>query len=108
MSISTSRLSYADCYELMDRAVADAKGVRIFIGSEDKATHFRMRCHTARQINRRDNEKIYPVGQPMHGASPYDALTFRIREDDEGQYWVYAEKSELDPGDIEPLSEMED
>ena len=107
MSISMSRQSYGDCFDLMEKALEDAKGVRVCLGTGDKATFFRMRCHTARQINRKDNMEIYKAGEPMHGASIYDKLTFRIKEDEDGQFWVYAEKTELEPGSVESLSDLE-
>jgi hypothetical protein len=108
MSISTSRLSYQDCFTLMEQALEDTKGVRVCMETFDKATFFRMRCHTARQIDRKDNKVIYKEGEKLHGASLYDALTFRIREDEEGKFWVYAEKTELEPGAIESLSDLEE
>jgi len=40
-------------------------------------------------------------------ASIYDKLTFRIKEDEDGQFWVYAEKTELEPGSVESLSDLE-
>lgn len=108
MTISTSRLSYQDCFELMEKAVDDLKGVRICIGTLDKATFFRMRCHQARKIDRHDNLTIYQEGDKLHGASVYDVLTFRIREDELGEYWVYAEKTELPEGAVESLSALDD
>ena len=104
MSISTSRLSYQDCYEFMDHAMDDNKGSRIASGTKDNATFFRMRCHTARQINRTDNKRIYERGHPLYDASIYDKLVFRIKEDEDGQFWVYAEKTELDLESVEGLS----
>ncbi len=107
MSISTSRLSYQDCYEFMDHAMEDDKGARIIFKSRDEATFYRMRCHTARVINRTDNRRIYEIGDPLYDASIYDKLTFRIKEDEDGKFWVYAEKTELDPGAVELLSGLE-
>ena len=107
MSISTSRLSYQDCYEFMDHAMEDDKGARIIFKSRDEATFYRMRCHTARQINRTDNRRIYEVGDPLFDASIYDKLVFRIKEDQDGQFWVYAEKTELDLEAVEGLSGLE-
>lgn len=107
MSIPMSRQSYGDCYELMEKALEDEKGVRVCMNTEDKATFFRMRCHTARQLHRKDNMQIYKPGDPMYGASIYDKLTFRIKEDEDGEFWVYAEKTELEPGAVESLSGLE-
>ena len=91
----------------MDKAIEDPMGARVPMGTQDRATFFRMRCHTARQINRKDSKEIYPVGDVRYGISPYDSLTFRLKEDESGEWWVYAEKSLLEPGSIESLSELE-
>ncbi len=108
MSISTSRLSYTDCFEFFDKAIEDSKGARIILGSYADANFFRMRCHQARKIDRQDNLKIHDVGTKLHGASLYDQVSLRIKEDSEGQFYVYAEKTELDLGDVEGLSELEE
>ena len=107
MSISNSRLSYTDCYQLLDQAVEDSLGARVCLGTYEAANFFRMRCHQARAINRRDNQEMYELGDPKHGASVYDQVVLRLKEDEEGAFWVYAEKSTLDPGEIESLSELE-
>ncbi len=107
MSISTSRLSYTDCFDFFDKAIEDDKGARIIMGSFADANFFRMRCHTARKIDRQDNLKIHDKGTKLHGASIYDQVALRIRQDEEDNYWVYAEKTTLDPGKVEGLSELE-
>lgn len=71
----------------------------------DSAVHFRMRLHTARAIDRRDNAAVYPVGDPMHGTSVYDALIIRIKNID-GEIYVYAEHLSIEPGALEPLSQV--
>lgn len=105
MSISESRLAYQDCQDLFEKAMDDPKGVRVFIGTKEMARFFVMRMHKCRQINRRDNKDIYPEGEPMHGASAWDKIKCSMKEDEEGQWWVYAEKVELDPSLVESLSE---
>ena len=106
MSISNSRLSYSDCYELLDGAIADSKGARVWVGTHADATFFRMRVHQARTINRKDNQEIYEPGDPLYGSSVYDKVVIRLKEDEVGEWWVYAEKMALEPGAVEALSEL--
>lgn len=109
MSLSTSRLSYDDAFEFFERALTDPKGVRACFGQDEgAATHYRMRCHVARNIDRQENEKIYDKGAPLHGRSVYDVLTLRVVQDDDlGEWWVYATRN-VAPAVIESLSELEE
>lgn len=106
MSISTSRLAYADCREFLDRALEDPKGARLWVGTEDKAIFFRMRCNQARQIERAESARLYPRDDPKWGVCAYDILTLRLKSDVNDEWYVYAEKSNLDLDAIEPLSEI--
>lgn len=105
MSISNSRQSYQDCYEVFDRAIADDRGCRVKLPSYDKATFFRMRLHQARKLDRQDKSLIYPLGHPMHAASPYDPLVVRIRREKD-DFYVYVEQIGAELGEIELLSEI--
>lgn len=107
MTISNSRGSYSDCYDVMDKALEDSKGVRVEVDDLDAAIFFRMRLHNARKIDRRDNSKIYSEEptHPMFNASIYDKLTVRIKRI-EDQVWVYLEKSGINLGAVEGLSEV--
>lgn len=107
MSLPKSRHAYNDCYEALDHALADEKGVRIAVANYDAALMLRMRLHQARQLHRKDNELAYEEGHAMHGASPYDELVVRIRES-KGRTYVQVEKITLDRGAVEALSEVED
>lgn len=86
MVTSTSRLSYSDCYDIFDRALDSALGLRIRFHDEGSASHFRTRLHAARQVHRRDNAETYPEGDPKHGASEYDGLIVKLRTDDRGPF----------------------
>lgn len=108
MSISTSRLSYLDCYAVYDKAVADEEGVRVLMPDLDKATHFRMRMHTARKINRKDNADVYEVGHPMHAASEYDPFVIRLRPASNGSWWVYVQHQKIDLNEVQPLSQVQE
>lgn len=105
MTISTSHLAYGDCYEAMDRALTNSRGVRVAVADMDAATFLRMRMHQARVIDRRRKTEIYPEpDHPLHGASPYDKLVVRLRNED-GRTWVYIEQVSGLSNEIEPLGE---
>ncbi len=103
MAISKSHLAYADCYSVMDDALADEAGARISLPNEGAARFFRMRCHQARTLDRQQSYDVYADDHPMHGASLYDKLIVRLRQID-GVWWVYFEQSNVIPGKVEALS----
>lgn len=77
------------------------------MGSYAAAHYFRLRCNKARVLHREENRKVHDEDMPLHGASEYDPLQLRLKEDTDGAWWVYAERSQLDPASVELLSEME-
>ena len=105
MVTSNSRFSYSDCFDLMDKALADAKGIRVRFASESAARHFRMRMHTARRLDRSDNLLTYPEGEAMHGRSPYDPLIVRLVYVADGTCWLRIERVDARTFEIESLSE---
>lgn len=103
MSLPTSANSYLDCFDFLDKAMADAVGARRRMDDYSSANYFRMRCHQARKINREDNAATYPKEHHMHGRSAYDELMVTIVADD-SVVWVYAKKTVIPEEDIEGLS----
>jgi hypothetical protein len=108
MAMSNSLQSYPDCIDFFERVSDDPKGGRIPMGTYEKAFEFRHRCNYARKLHREFNKTVYEKGHKMHGSSEYDHMCLRIKEDDEGNYWVYAERLALAVGEIELLSEIDD
>lgn len=107
MGMSTSRLAYSDCYELMEKAIVDQKGIRIKFASFDDAFHYRLRLHNARKIDRNDNFHTYEEGHKMHGKSPYDQLVMRIEtvgQNGKEGCWLKLEKLSIEGLHIESLS----
>lgn len=51
MTLSTSLLSYKDCIDEMDNALADERGIRIKEPSLNEAYYHRSRLHQARQLH---------------------------------------------------------
>jgi len=104
MALSNSPLSYEDCIQVLQAALDDPAGARIRFEDQKSATHFRMRCHQARVIDRRQNAESYPKESPLHNASAYDRLTIREPRRIEGEWWLYIEQTAVIPGKIESLS----
>lgn len=112
MPVSSSRLSYRDCFTLFEKALEDTKGARFQVNGGDiygDAYHFRLRMHQARSIDRKDNRALHPdPGHPLHGRSLLDPLVIQIKgPDTEGKWWIYVKHTEIDVNDIESLSELE-
>ena len=105
MSLSNSRLSYTDCFDLLDQALEQSRGLRIEVPDINAANYLRMRIHHARQIDRNENKITYAdPDAPLHGRSPYDILVVRI-EATNGSGWVYLDKQKVDIGRIEAIPE---
>lgn len=104
MSLSNSRLAYNDCFDLLDRALDDPRGIRVELADENSAVYLRMRIHHARSIDRADNEKTYEPDHPLHGRSPYDILVCRI-DSASDPVWLYLDKQKVEIGRIEPIPE---
>lgn len=112
MTISDSPLSYSDCYDAMERALEDPKGIRLKVNRVQDAYHLRMRLNQARAINRRENRRTYDPEHHLFGRSIYDRLMFKIKErtarDGSPQVYVYLERiGDLKPELVEALSEVE-
>lgn len=86
MVTSSSRLSYIDAYEVLDRALAARRGVRITFEDVGAARSFQLRLNKARALNREDNAETYPAGEPLHGRSEYDTLLIQFRSNGEGTF----------------------
>src|SRR5262249_23027130 len=104
MAVSTSRLAFSDCFELMEKAIADEQGIRVKFATYDDAFNFRLRIHKARQIDRNDNLESYEDGHQLHGRSVYDTLTCKIRKFNGGA-WLRIEKITARVFEIESLAE---
>lgn len=88
---SSSRLAYQDCYDLLDRALENPRGIRVLMDGNINPSYMRARLHNARQVDRDDNAKTYPPEHVLFGRSTYDQLVIRIREAD-GKTWLYIER----------------
>jgi len=103
MAVSTSRIAFSDCFDLLERAINDDKGIRVKFASYDDAFNFRLRIHKARQIDRQDNKGTYEIGHPLYGRSVYDQISCKIRTFNGGA-WLKMEKITAREFEIESLS----
>jgi|SRR6516162_6482482 len=92
MPTSNDRMSYTDCFVILQRAISDKVGIRLKFESYGQAMHLRTRLHTARQLARAEGE------------NEYDVLVMRVREDN-GNSWLYIER--IIPDAIESLTDYE-
>lgn len=102
MSLPTSKNSYLDCIEYLDRAMHETKGARIKIGSYDEGIRLRMRMHQLRAILRRDTKLIYSIGDPGYDTTEYDCLTLTVDLIAE-QWYVVMKKNEIRVDAIEAI-----
>ena len=91
MTLPKQKASYLDCYKFYERAEASSAGIRIPTGTLANAKTLQMRLHQARSLLRRENSKAYPDDHPLHDTSEFDHLQAKLREDIEGNWWVYIE-----------------
>lgn len=84
MVTSPSRLSYVDCYSVLDRALASTSGLRVTFTDVGSARSFQLRLNKARRINRDDNAEVYDASHPLHGASEYDTLLIKLKSNGSG------------------------
>lgn len=80
MPMATTPGSYEDIRLALDRALESPNGVRITAESPGAAVHLRQRFYTFRKMEQKRSKEIYPIGNPHHGTSAYDVLTFTIVE----------------------------
>lgn len=112
MPISNSRLAYGDCYDAMNAALEDERGVRIKVKDVNDAHFLRMRMNQARVIDRDLNARTYEKGDPMYGLSEYDKLMIRIKEikgrDGNTIVYLYLEQVASFVPEVENLSDVQD
>lgn len=75
-----SNESLSQVYELMDKALAAEKGIKIQLDTPGMATKLRHRCYQARVAERRASKVINKPEDKLYGKSVYDVLKFDIDE----------------------------
>jgi len=105
MSTSPSRLAYQDCFELMDLALADSRGIRVKIDNPGTAKKCRQRINQARVIDRKENMLAIADGDPMQGKSQYDYLEIGVKVNKKGEIWLVLERKDTRKYEVESLSQ---
>lgn len=104
MATSSSRLSYNDCYDILNLALQNTKGIKVEIGDYGIGNHLRVRLHTARTIDRKDNRQSYQPDHKLYGRSIYDPLVIQLKNEDD-KWWMYIQRMDASALNIEPLGE---
>lgn len=98
MAKTTVANSYAEAAEALNRALNSDKGIKIKCSDHGMAVLLRQRMNKYRLQDRRDNLVVYPEGHPLHGASAFDCLVLRVKDE-----YVLVEKREPEHLEIEEL-----
>lgn len=106
MSLPNSLRAYADCLALYDAAIADPKGARACLGTQEACINMRTRMHYYRKLDRDANADLYKPGEPMHGVSVYDDYVLQILRDEDNQFWLYIQPRSAKILHVEGLSEV--
>lgn len=107
MPTSTSRLSFTDCFDLFDQALADPEGIAVGFDHPGDAKQLRLRMNAARALDREDNAETY-ADEPEHplcGRSQYDEFQLKLRQAG-GRTWIVIERGSLGNAEVISLSEM--
>lgn len=68
--------------EILDRALASPKGLRVEFTTRDQAIRFRDRCNKLRASDRKTNARANDK-HPDEGTSQFDGLVLRLEKPDE-------------------------
>lgn len=105
MSQINSLRAYTDCEKLFAAALADPKGARAMLNTQDACINMRTRMHYYRSLDRNANAKTYPEDHPQHGVSIYDPYIVQMFPDEDGKWWLYVTPRDANLLTIEGLSE---
>lgn len=114
MATSMSRLAYQAEFDLLDQAVESERGVqRLFYGHDigrGQAMNFRVRLHTARDVDRRESRKFYAPDDPMYGQTIYAQITVRnpYWDAERGAWVLQLIKNQIGEMVVEEIPPMED
>lgn len=107
----SSRFAYKDCYELMDKALESPTGIKVRIdgiAGWNHAWRLRLRLHSARRIDRKDNAIAFPeIDHPMHGRSEYDTLYVTL-DRGEACTWLKIQKIDALKYEVHDIEEKVD
>lgn len=107
MSMPKVPTAYPDCAAFAEQCVDDSIGARRPFKTEGEAVQFRKRMNFFRELERKQNARIYSPDDKRHGTSDYDLIQFTIKESEDGWWWVYGRRLKEGTEDIERLSDIE-
>ena len=109
MPPNRSPLADEDCKQVLDRALASAKGLIIkFSGGSPEmnsaeATRTRARLHNVRKRDRLLSNDLYPEDDPRRGVSAWDPIIIRKIDLDDGSVQLHLIKSDMSLYEIEEI-----
>ena len=74
MTLVNAMASLADVLVVLEKAVEAEKGIILKFESHAERHNFRQKCYQVRTADRKENAKIYEVGEPGHNKSEFDFL----------------------------------
>jgi hypothetical protein len=74
MPNSVSLLSYNDVKEILEKALANEKGITVELPTSAEAVRWLSRANSFRMLDRRNNKTLYQEGHTLHNCSVYDVL----------------------------------
>lgn len=93
MPVNTSRAAYSDCQQLFDKALAEAKGIRVPVATEGAGRQLVTRMNFFRKLDRKQSEAVWQdPANPNFGISAYDDLIVHMPKEADGRWWVYIDK----------------
>lgn len=106
MSLSSNRAAYADCFALLEQALASPRGIIVKCVSFSEAHYLRNRLNRARQVDCEANKRAYQPGDFLYNNSEFYALVTKV-VGNEGIWQVRIEKPKVSPMAIEEIPEEE-
>lgn len=89
MSISTSKLAYEDCYDILDRALNAPSGIRVAAETRGQAVQLLTRLNYARTLERELSKEIHHPESSDYNVSQYDTLQVRRPREEDSKWWIY-------------------
>lgn len=69
---------------IMDKALANPKGLRLPFPDQASAAQFRMMCYNRRKYERQKNKRAGEAEECL-----WDSLLFRLERDEQARLWLY-------------------
>jgi hypothetical protein len=101
MSQPAVKIKYPEMETFWDRALASEKGIAITLETPQKATRRSLELNAFRASVRKGNALIYPLGDPMHDATPWDRLV--VQKDRDNPCRILIKEREVETVSVEEL-----